>query len=92
MKGVRCVSHYNCTSYETKRQVCTKRNSEKCQQQKKINIAYVKFNMSGLCTFYNFARNPQQCNMYGQHLFVDIHPTKASGVLNIFLYSLLCWQ
>lgn len=31
--------------------------------RKKINIAYVKYNMSGLCTFYNFARNPQQCNM-----------------------------
>jgi len=60
--------------------------------RKKVNIADVKFNMLGLCTFYNFARNPQQCNIYGQHLFVDIHPTKASGVLNIFLYSLLCWQ
>jgi hypothetical protein len=33
MKGVRRVSHYNCTSYETKRQVCTERNSDKYQQE-----------------------------------------------------------
>jgi hypothetical protein len=49
-------------------------------RKKKVNIAYVQFNNLGLCTFYNFARNAQQRNMYGQHLFVDIHPTKASGM------------
>jgi len=38
--------------------------------------------------FYNFARDPQQRNMYGQHLFVDIHPTKKLLGCEIYLSSL----